>query len=197
MAIWGMGVMLGPIMGPTLGGWLTDQYSWRWVFYVNLPFGILTVLGLSAFMTRDADRARRAVLLVRLPDAVARHRRAADDARPRAGSGLVRLPTRSSSRRSSRPSASISSSPTRCTTNRPFIPLRIFRDWNFSIAVIFMFLIGIILLGTMALVTPYIQNLMGYPVLSSGDTARRARHRHVLLDDGGRAAARQDRRPHA
>src|ERR1700679_1760045 len=51
MAIWGMGVMLGPIMGPTLGGWLTDQYSWRWVFYVNLPFGILTVVGLSAFMT--------------------------------------------------------------------------------------------------------------------------------------------------
>ena len=53
MAIWGMGVMLGPIMGPTLGGWLTDSYSWRWVFFVNLPFGILTVLGLSAFMTRE------------------------------------------------------------------------------------------------------------------------------------------------
>src|SRR6059058_5841898 len=50
MAIWGMGVMLGPIMGPTLGGWLTDSYSWRWVFFVNLPFGILTVLGLGVFM---------------------------------------------------------------------------------------------------------------------------------------------------
>ena len=57
MAIWGMGVMLGPIMGPTLGGWLTDYYSWRWVFFVNLPFGILTVLGLSAFM-RESRRAR-------------------------------------------------------------------------------------------------------------------------------------------
>ena len=54
------------------------------------------------------------------------------------------------------------------TSKRPFIPLRIFRDWNFSIALIFMFLIGIILLATMALVTPYIQNLMGYPVLTSG-----------------------------
>ncbi len=51
---------------------------------------------------------------------------------------------------------------------RPFISLRIFRDWNFSIALIFMFLIGIILLATMALVTPFIQNLLGYPVLSSG-----------------------------
>ena len=56
MAIWGMGVMLGPIMGPTLGGWLTDAYSWRWVFFVNLPFGILTVLGLSAFMRETPTR---------------------------------------------------------------------------------------------------------------------------------------------
>ena len=50
MATFGMGVMLGPIMGPTLGGWLTDSYSWRWVFYVNLPFGALTVLGLATLM---------------------------------------------------------------------------------------------------------------------------------------------------
>src|SRR5450432_3925652 len=50
MAFWGVGVMVGPILGPTLGGWLTDAYSWRWVFFVNLPFGILTVLGLSTFM---------------------------------------------------------------------------------------------------------------------------------------------------
>ena len=54
------------------------------------------------------------------------------------------------------------------TAQRPFISLRIFRDWNFSIALIFMFLIGIILLATMALVTPFLQNLLGYPVLASG-----------------------------
>src|SRR5271170_550256 len=51
MAIWGVGVMLGPIMGPTLGGWLTESYSWRWVFFVNLPFGILTAFGLSIFLS--------------------------------------------------------------------------------------------------------------------------------------------------
>ena len=50
MSIWGMGVMLGPIMGPSLGAWLTETYSWHWVFFVNLPFGIVTVLGLMAFM---------------------------------------------------------------------------------------------------------------------------------------------------
>ncbi|MGH7101979.1 MAG: MFS transporter, partial [Acetobacteraceae bacterium] len=52
MAIWGMGVMVGPIMGPTLGGYLTEFYSWRWVFYVNVPFGIAAMLGLMVFMRR-------------------------------------------------------------------------------------------------------------------------------------------------
>src|ERR1700733_2737675 len=49
MAIWGMGVMLGPILGPTLGGFLTDAYDWRWVFYINVPFGIASVVALSIF----------------------------------------------------------------------------------------------------------------------------------------------------
>jgi DHA2 family multidrug resistance protein len=55
MAIWGVGVMVGPILGPTLGGYLTDVYDWRWVFYVNLPFGIAAVTGISLFL-RDTDR---------------------------------------------------------------------------------------------------------------------------------------------
>ncbi|MBV5269272.1 MAG: DHA2 family efflux MFS transporter permease subunit, partial [Afipia sp.] len=50
MSIWGMGVMLGPIMGPSLGAWLTETYSWHWVFFVNIPFGIVTVAGLIIFM---------------------------------------------------------------------------------------------------------------------------------------------------
>src|ERR1700750_2505336 len=50
MAIWGMGVMMGPIMGPSLGAWLTETYSWHWVFFVNLPFGAITVLGLIVFI---------------------------------------------------------------------------------------------------------------------------------------------------
>ncbi|HEX3859492.1 MAG TPA: MFS transporter, partial [Pseudolabrys sp.] len=50
MAIWGVGVMLGPIMGPTLGAWLTDNYSWHWVFLINLPIGIATVFGMIFFM---------------------------------------------------------------------------------------------------------------------------------------------------
>src|SRR3569833_30531 len=59
MAIWGIGVMLGPIMGPTIGAWLTDNYSWHWVFLINLPIGIITALGLMVFMHGAGGRARR------------------------------------------------------------------------------------------------------------------------------------------
>src|SRR5262244_1874847 len=57
MAVWGVGVMVGPILGPTLGGYLTDAYNWRFVFYINLPFGILATLGLVFFMPRAEPRA--------------------------------------------------------------------------------------------------------------------------------------------
>ena len=53
MAMWGVGVMVGPILGPTLGGWLTEYYNWRWVFYINVPIGIVTFLGLSAFLSES------------------------------------------------------------------------------------------------------------------------------------------------
>ena len=57
MAIWGVGVMVGPILGPTLGGYLTEMYNWRYVFYINLPFGILATLGLLLFMPRGRGSA--------------------------------------------------------------------------------------------------------------------------------------------
>src|ERR1700756_2965801 len=58
MGIWGVGVMLGPIMGPTLGGWLTDTYTWRWGFYINLPFGLLAAIGLMIFLTGGGEQGR-------------------------------------------------------------------------------------------------------------------------------------------
>src|ERR1700754_28975 len=60
MSIWGMGVMMGPIMGPSLGAWLTEPYSWHWVFFVNLLFGIFTVICLMIFMdeTRQDQNLR-------------------------------------------------------------------------------------------------------------------------------------------
>ena len=58
MAIWGVGVMLGPIMGPTVGGWLTENYSWRWVFYINLPFGLLAAAGLMVFLPGGSGQGK-------------------------------------------------------------------------------------------------------------------------------------------
>ena len=54
MAVWATGVMIGPILGPTLGGYLTDLYDWRWVFFINVPFGIVAVAGLVLFLTSFA-----------------------------------------------------------------------------------------------------------------------------------------------
>jgi MFS transporter, DHA2 family, multidrug resistance protein len=56
MAIFGMGVMVGPITGPTLGGYLTEVYNWRYVFYVNLPFGLLAITGLLIFLPKALPR---------------------------------------------------------------------------------------------------------------------------------------------
>src|SRR6202163_1008542 len=50
MALWGIAVMVGPVLGPVLGGWLTENYTWRWVFYINLPIGVLAFLGMTAFL---------------------------------------------------------------------------------------------------------------------------------------------------
>src|ERR687890_93443 len=59
MALWGMGVMVGPILGPTLGGWLTEYYSWRWAFYINLPVGVLALLGIAAFVPEAKGTEKR------------------------------------------------------------------------------------------------------------------------------------------
>jgi DHA2 family multidrug resistance protein len=59
MAVWGMGVVLGPIVGPALGGWLTDDYNWRWVFYINVPFGIISFLGVLSFLGESARKRTR------------------------------------------------------------------------------------------------------------------------------------------
>ena len=90
MAIWGAGIMVGPIIGPTLGGWLTETFDWRFVFFVNLPVGLLALAGLIAFLPRSPKRQRSfdffgfAMLSLAI-GALAAH------ARPRRAGRLVRL----------------------------------------------------------------------------------------------------------
>jgi MFS transporter, DHA2 family, multidrug resistance protein len=166
MAMWGVGVMVGPILGPTLGGWLTESYNWRWVFYINLPVGALTLLGLSAYLSESKvlklpfDWLGFATLSL----AIGAFQMMLDRGEQLdwfssteivLEAGLAGL------------SAYLFIVHT-FTAERPFIDPRMFRDRNFAVGLIFIFMVGIILLATLALLTPYLQNLMGYPVMTAG-----------------------------
>ena len=91
MSIWGIGVMIGPIMGPSLGAWLTENYSWHWVFLVNLPFGFFTVIGLMVFMDETKTGFELRFDWFGFLRAGGRHRLAAIAARPRRAGRLVRF----------------------------------------------------------------------------------------------------------
>src|SRR5882672_1333231 len=78
MAVWTMGAVLGPIIGPALGGWLTEDYNWRWVFYINVPFGILAFLGIVSFLPEATIQV--AFRLLRLYCAECRRSRLSDHA---------------------------------------------------------------------------------------------------------------------
>jgi DHA2 family multidrug resistance protein len=167
MAIWGVGVMVGPIVGPTLGGYLTDIYSWRWVFYINLPVGILALLGIIAFVpetkldkTRNFDFFGFGLLSL----AIAALQLTLDRGSSLdwfgsteiiveavlAGLGLYMFLVHM------------------FTAKRPFIEPGLFKDRNFATGMVFMFALSVVLLASMALLPPFLQGLMGYPVIATG-----------------------------
>jgi DHA2 family multidrug resistance protein len=167
MSIWGTGVMMGPIMGPSLGAWLTETYSWHWVFFVNLPFGALTVLGLLAFM----DETKKDLTLrfdwfgfTALAVAIGALQLALDR-----GEQLGWL-------ESNEIIAEFIISAVgfyyffahSFTTATPFIQFALFKDRNFVTGCIFMTVMGLVLYSTMALASPYLQNVIGYPIITAG-----------------------------
>jgi DHA2 family multidrug resistance protein len=167
MAIWGIGVMLGPIMGPTLGGWLTDNYSWHWVFLVNLPVGIITVAGLIVFMEESKPQAHlRFDWFGFLALAIG------------IGAMQVMLDRGEQVGWFDSPEIIVETIISAVgfyyffahsyTTDNPFVRFELFKDRNFAGGCVFMVVIGVVLFGTMALVTPFMQNLLGYPILTAG-----------------------------
>ena len=168
MAIWGMGVMMGPIMGPSLGAWLTETYSWHWVFFVNLPFGIFTVLGLMVFMDETKKDSRAALRLVRLHRAGDRDRLAADRARPRRTARLAEFQRDHRRVHRLRPIGFYYFLAHSLTTTRPFIQFALFKDKNFVGGCVFMAVMGLVLFSTMALSSPFLQNVIGYPIITAG-----------------------------
>ncbi|MBV8752366.1 MAG: DHA2 family efflux MFS transporter permease subunit [Hyphomicrobiales bacterium] len=167
MAWWGMGVMVGPILGPTLGGYLTDMYDWRWVFYINLPFGILAMVGLWLFMQDGGQNAKLrfdwtgfAVLSLCL--------------------GAFQLMLDRGEQLDWFSSAEIVTELILAvlglylfvvhmfTAENPFITPRIFRDINFVSGILVMLVVGTVLLSSSALLAPYLQTLGGYSVSDAG-----------------------------
>ena len=167
MAMWGVGVMVGPILGPTLGGYLTEFYNWRWVFYINVPFGILAFLGILAFVPetlRDPGRRFDFFGFALLSLAVGALQLMLDRGQSQDWFGsseilveavlaglffylfLVHM----------------------FTARNPFIEPGLFKDRNFAVGLFLIFVVGIVLLATLALLPPFLQNLMGFPVLTTG-----------------------------
>lgn len=167
MAIWGMGVMMGPIMGPSLGAWLTETYSWHWVFFVNLPFGIFTVLGLMIFMDetgKDQELRFDWFGFTALAVSIGSLQLALDRGEQLgwlesneiiaefiiAGIGFYYFLAHS------------------FTTSKPFIQFALFKDKNFVGGCVFMAVMGLVLFSTMALSSPFLQNVIGYPIITAG-----------------------------
>ncbi len=167
MALWGVGVMVGPILGPTLGGYLTDLYNWRYVFYVNLPFGILATIGLLLFLPKTDSKSDLrfdwlgfGVLALGLGAFQLMLDRGQDKdwfgsreivvEAALGGLGIYLFVVHL------------------LTAERPFLPPRVFRDRNFTASLAVMFSVGMILLASSALLAPWLQTLAGYPVATAG-----------------------------
>ncbi|HEX6114277.1 MAG TPA: DHA2 family efflux MFS transporter permease subunit, partial [Geminicoccaceae bacterium] len=166
-ALWGMGVMLGPILGPTIGGYMTELYNWRWIFFVVAPFGIVALLGCLAFVPesrRQADRPLDWFGFVALSVAVAATQLVFDRGQRLdwfesteimlwaaiALLGYYLFVAHS------------------LTAAQPFLDLRMFRDRNFVVGLLLMFVFGLLVFVPMVLIPTMLERLSGYPVLMIG-----------------------------
>ena len=166
MALWGVAVMAGPILGPVLGGWLTENYSWRYVFYINLPIGILAFLGIRTFLAETPRNTHRLdwfgfgtlslgigtlqILLDRgeQMDWFSSGEIILEGVIAAAAFYLFLVHT--------------------FTASDPFVRPALFRDRNFSAGTVFVAIVGLTYYSSLALQPPYLQNLMNYPVVAAG-----------------------------
>jgi DHA2 family multidrug resistance protein len=167
MSLWGMGVMIGPIMGPILGGWLTDNYSWRWIFFINLPIGVAATLGLAAFMEETEGNAELSFDwfgFVALSIGIGALQLMLDRGELLGWFDSTEIVVTTGVSLAGFYFFFAHS----LTTPRPFISFEIFRDRNFIIGLTFMFLCGVLLVASMALMAPFLQGVMGYPIIDAG-----------------------------
>src|ERR1700723_384521 len=168
MAIWGMGVILGPIIGPALGGWLTDDYSWRWFFYINLPAGVLAAVGIMIFIhdTRPVQREGFDWFgFATLSLAIGAVQMMLDRGELKDWFGSKEICVE----------AILAALclylfvvHTVTAGERSFLNRALLKDSNCVAGTMLMFLIGVPLYGTMTLLPTMMQSLMNYPVVTAG-----------------------------
>jgi DHA2 family multidrug resistance protein len=168
IAVWGIGVMLGPIFGPMLGGWLTENYSWRWIFFINLPVGIIAFLGILIFI-REGRTARREAFdffgFVTLGIAIGALQMLLDRGQLKDwfGSTEIWIETAIAG-----VAGYLFIIHTITAGERSFLNRDLLKNPNFAVGTILMFFVGGILSGTLALLPTMLQSLMDYPVFTTG-----------------------------
>ncbi|HZX26879.1 MAG TPA: DHA2 family efflux MFS transporter permease subunit, partial [Telluria sp.] len=169
MAVWGMGVMIGPILGPTLGGWLTDSYSWRWVFLINVPVGALAFYGIWRYIRTDLPRrgmrfdvfgfATLSLAIGALQMLLDRGEQndwfAATETWIEAVVLAVSLAYFVAHTAFTRPEQS-------------FFDYRLLKNSNYVTGLLFIFIVGMVLFATRALTPSLLQGLLGYPAMTAG-----------------------------
>ncbi len=168
MALWGVGIMVGPVMGPVLGGWLTDNFEWRWVFFVNLPFGLLALFGSLAVLPASTEVRRRfdAFGFVALGVALGALQLMLDR-----GQQLDWFNSREVMLEAAVAVAGFWVFGVHIMTARdPILPTALLRDRNILTGFTFIFLVGMLQVATSALLPPMLEQLFGYPVVTAGLT---------------------------
>jgi MFS transporter, DHA2 family, multidrug resistance protein len=169
MGFWGLGIVVAPMLGPVLGGWLTDSYSWRWVFYVNVPIGIASIIMTQLFIF-DPHYIRRITEKIdywgigMLGLAIATLQIVLDKGQEKDWFGTNWITA-----------LTIIAGVTGLAfilyelhVEHPVVNLRVFKDRTYSTGVFLMSLLGIGLYGTTVLIPLVLQTLLGYPAIRAG-----------------------------
>jgi DHA2 family multidrug resistance protein len=166
MSIWGMGVMVGPIMGPMIGGWLTESYNWRWVFYVNLPVGSMTFAIMWFLLPSRPRRARSFDLsgFAFIGVAVASFQLMLDRGQQQDWFSSWEIITEACIAAAALWMAIIHLA----TARKPLFDRALFKNRNLVAGMFFMLVIGVSTMAPMALLPPMLQQLLGYPVIDTG-----------------------------